>query len=602
MTEENANLSAATPTASEEKETVKVKAPAKHHPPFKIVEKGDRAGVQVLEEVDENNVGIYSWLCSMLKVTAVTRDDKNENWGRLLLVIDRDGIEHEWAMPSSLMAGSGLPYRETLMSYGLDIAPGSEAQKDLHCYIATAKPREKARCVNKVGWHHDRYIMPDCSYGDKSGERIVFQNFGLPPRYQVNGTLKDWQKNIGKYCVGNSRLILTVSAALASPLLYLVSEESSGINLHGQSSGGKTTALHVGASVFGTKVRTWRTTDNAAENLALSANDNALFLDELSQVDGRVAGEMVYMLGNGQRKQRMNANITSQAEVSWRILFISSGEITLRDKLREADKNYRAGQNVRLVDIPADARKGSLLFEHLHDFDDGDRFAQHLRYTCESGQYSGVVGRAFLEYVTAHIEEIRKKIQHHMKAWCEENVDVDADGQVKRVGRKFALIAAAGELAAELRLLPWEKGEADEGVAQCYDDWVRMRGGEDDPIEISEAIRQVLNTLETHGSSRFEEVSADSAHKVHNRMGFYQRDNEQELEYFMFPATFRDACKGYNSKAVARALVDKGFMTGEDKGRKTSITKTVKGQGKGRYYYFTTLNIEKMRTYASKLS
>ena len=592
---------AAPPNVNEKPPEAKVDKKLHSHPAFKHVDKGERKGVLVLDRVDDDGKPQYSWLCSTLRVMAVTRDDGSENWGRLLEVTDRDGVTHEWAMPSTMMAGSGLAYREVLMSYGLDLAPGAEAQKDLHCFIATAKPKDKARCVDKVGWHNERYIMPDISYGDVSGERIVFQNYGLPPKYEVKGTLKEWQQHIGRYCAGNSRLILTVTAALAGPLLYLVSEESSGINLYGQSSGGKTTALHVGASVFGTKIRTWRTTDNAAENLALSANDNTLFLDELSQVDGRVAGEMVYMLGNGQRKQRMNSNTTSRPEVTWRVIFLSSGEITLRDKLRESDKTYKAGQGVRLVDIPSDARKGYLVFENIHEFPDGDNFAQHLRYTCESGQYRGTAGRAFLEHIAANVDKVRLDVQARIKEWCAENVDAEADGQVKRVARKFATLAAAGEIAIEIGILPWTKGEAEEGVAQCFDDWVRMRGGDEDPIEITEAIRQVLNLLETHGSSRFEPIGGDSTTKVHNRLGFYDYNKETELEYYMFPDAFRDACKGANSKAVARALVDKGFMTGEVKGGKTSISKSIKGHGKQRFYYFTTINIESMRKYVAKL-
>ena len=48
--------------------------------------------------------------------------------------------------------------------------------------------------------------------------------------------------------LGNSRLILAISTALAPPLLGLCGFEPGGVHLRGQSSTGKTTSLRVAAS------------------------------------------------------------------------------------------------------------------------------------------------------------------------------------------------------------------------------------------------------------------------------------------------------------------------------------------------------------------
>jgi hypothetical protein len=52
-----------------------------------------------------------------------------------------------------------------------------------------------------------------------------------------------------------------------------------------------------------------------------------------------------------------------------------------------------------------------------------------------------------------------------------------ADGQVSRVARRFGLVAAAGELATGLGVLPWPEGEAERAAARCFGDWLRARGG-----------------------------------------------------------------------------------------------------------------------------
>lgn len=53
--------------------------------------------------------------------------------------------------------------------------------------------------------------------------------------YQPNGELTDWQQNIARYAVGNSRLCLALGASFAAPLLSLLNEESGGFHLMGDS-------------------------------------------------------------------------------------------------------------------------------------------------------------------------------------------------------------------------------------------------------------------------------------------------------------------------------------------------------------------------------
>lgn len=102
--------------------------------------------------------------------------------------------------------------------------------------------------------------------------------------------------------------MFAISVAFAGTLAGITGEDSGGFHLRGKSSTGKSTALKVAASVWGhpaTYVRQWRATSNGLEGLAaLHADDGLLILDELEQVDPKEAGEVAYMLGNGQGKAR----------------------------------------------------------------------------------------------------------------------------------------------------------------------------------------------------------------------------------------------------------------------------------------------------------
>ena len=60
-------------------------------------------------------------------------------------------------------------------------------------------------------------------------------------------------------------------------------------------------------------------------------------------------GDICYMLANGQGKARMG-----HAKRSWRVLFITSGEISLAEHMAKAGVETMIGQEVRLLEIATD--------------------------------------------------------------------------------------------------------------------------------------------------------------------------------------------------------------------------------------------------------
>src|SRR5215207_6692591 len=96
----------------------------------------------------------------------------------------------------------------------------------------------------------------------------------------------------------------------------------------------------------------------------------------------------------------------------WRVLFLSSGEIGLADKVMEdGTKRLAAGQHVRIVDVAADAGTGLGLFEHLHGFTSADALARHLRSA--SGSVYGVAAPIFLESIAGDLDGVRAAVAQH---------------------------------------------------------------------------------------------------------------------------------------------------------------------------------------------
>ena len=412
----------------------------------------------------------WIWICSELHVRAITYDDSGDEWGRLLEFKDPRGKTRHWSMPMAMTKGSGESYREVLLGMGLLISTGNAQRKKLDEYLTLAKPEKYARCVTRLGWYQNSFVLPDEVVGHND-EQVVYQHSGIKHNFNTAGALEEWQENVGKYCVDNSRLAFAGSAALVGPLLRLVGEEGGGVHYYGGSSVGKTTATEVAGSFVGGGqdgfLQSWRLTDNGLEGTAVIHNDSVLMLDEVSQVSSKVCSEVAYMLANGCGKTRAKRDGSLRPPLTWRVMFLSNGEQTFMDKIAEdTGRRIKAGQSVRVLDIPADAGKGLRLFEELHGFEDGNKFSKWLKENAK--KYYGTPYRVFLRHVVANKDDVAARARKMRDDFTEGLCGDNADGQVKRVAGRFGIIAAAGEEAIRAGILPWPTGEAEKAASICF--------------------------------------------------------------------------------------------------------------------------------------
>jgi uncharacterized protein (DUF927 family) len=549
---------------------------------------GDNPGVyrrqEILDEDTKEKTLVWTWFCSQLRVLADTRDSHNTSWGRLLEITDRDGQLHHWSMPMNLMAGNGDEYRRRLLDYGVTLSCNRYSRLWLGDYLSSWRPRDRVRCVDRIGWHGEVFVLPDQTYGNKGSERVLLQSAGAAPKFVATGTLEAWQRDIAGLAVGNSRLVLAISQAFAGSVLHLVGEESGGVHLQGGSSIGKTAAAHAARSVWGVPLGSWRTTDNATEALAANACDTLLVLDEIGQASPHVVSEVGYMLGNGRGKERLRRDATARPPLTWRVTFLSTGEIGLAAALAEGGRRVMAGQQARVLEIPADAGAGYGLFENRHGLAGGAELSEHFRHTAD--RECGHAGRRFLELLMADMEGYRTTLWQAREEFIAGHCPPGADGQVRRACGRFGLIAAAGALATALGVLPWPDEEAERAAARCFTDWLAQRGGKG-PAEITAGLKQVLLFLEKHGASRFEPAwpgTCTTLDKTMNRAGFRKATDDGRWAYYVLPENWRsELCKGFDASLIARAMIERGWMEradGDNLARKT----TVPGLGQMRLY------------------
>ncbi len=538
--------------------------------PFKVDEGGLQRQV-TYDKADGTTGKKWQRFGSELHVLAFTRNKDGESWGRWLEIKDRDGTAHRWNMPSAMLTGTGEALRNELADLGFELATGRNPRNWLLEYLANAEPEKKVRSASRIGWHGNAFVFPDEAIGpDAESELVILQNGDQQDHaYIVAGTLPEWQEHVAAKAVGNSRLVLSISAAMAAPLLAITEDEGGGFHLRGASSSGKSTALDVGGSAWGGGgllgyKRTWRATDNALESVSELSNDALLCLDELAQIEPKAAGQAAYMLANGKGKARAGREGQARKSKEWRVLFLSSGEIGLADKIKESGQRMAAGMGVRVIDLRADAGADMGLFENLHGAKDPASFAQELKAAV--GKYYGTAARSWVKTLAKDPEAMRAQIGKLRLQFVQEVVPQGADGQVNRVADRFALLAAAGELATAGGITGWTQGEAVQAAQRCFKDWVRERGGIGSS-EVADAKQRIDEAIQVDGSGKFSKWKWGSSDRIQtlNRMGFVKvvgNPDVEELEYtyYFLPEPLKALLTGLDFRSVVAGLVEIGAI------------------------------------------
>lgn len=519
-------------------------------------------------------------------VLALTRDRHNQAWGVLLQWHDHDGQVHRMAVARAALAGDGREVRQALLDRGLHISAATRDRNALLAFLTQVTTTARARAVSRVGWQDGCFALPDRTIAPAGADLVVYQGQGLAEHdYRAAGTLEGWQSAVAAPAIGNSRLAIALCAGFVGPVLGLVGAEGGGLHLRGPSSIGKSTALEAAASIWGPKafVRQWRATANGLEGAAEQASETLLVLDELAQLAPAEAGNVAYMLANGCGKSRASQTGDARAAKRWLTFFLSSGEVSLADHARSDGRGKRnpAGQEVRILDIDADAGAGLGLFDTLHGAASGDALARAIKRGAD--EHHGQAGPAFVQSLLGELETLPALIRAGVDAFARKTLPPGATGQEIRACQRLGLLAMAGELATRNGILPWPDGEATRAARTIFAAWLAARGGVG-AAEDRAAVQQVAGFIATHGAGRFQPISGEAPTVINNRAGFWRQDDQGGREYLIHPQTWSgEVCQGMNPSTVANLLARRGYLRPGAKGKNAQIV-SLPGLGKARVY------------------
>jgi putative DNA primase/helicase len=524
-------------------------------------------------------------------VSARTRDPKNNEWGIFVEWIDDDKIHHEIAVPSQRLHEANGSLVPELASSGLYVVPGFE--KPLIRYLGRYRPTKRLTSVSRLGWldtsdEQLAYMLPTGVQQRDGAERYVFQPERHSPTAQsirTQGTLEDWQRHVVTKLKGNPLLLFGACIGFVGPLLKAAQIESGGFHFYGTSSRGKTTIAQIAASVMGSGadpaeapdrsyIQRWNTTLNGLEGLAAAHNDGVLVLDELQTCGARDFRQVIYNLSGGHGKVAMNANRTLRPPREWRLVFLSTGEISTEQKIDEERHQVSSGQRLRMLDIPI---HGGIIQETAGQ--PPDKFVTELKSACT--KYFGNAGLHFVRGLIQRYEtsaNFQNQIKQDLEAVIATIPSRGLEPEAKRAQKRFALVQVAGELAAALGILPVQGAEIADAVRTARNAWIDGLGHLSEAIRGMEALAEFL--LRFRG--RFQNANVnDESTFVQESFGYI--DTKENI-FLLHAAAFQDAIRQCAPREVCGELKRRKLLVTNEPDRNTYKKQIPQLKSRPRFY------------------
>ncbi|WNI84419.1 DUF927 domain-containing protein [Citrobacter portucalensis] len=501
-----------------------------------------------------------SWLASPIEVIGTGRDDKDQYLILRWLAFGA-GIPTTAAIPLADI-GEREGWR-TLKAGGVNVTTKSSLRAILADWLQRSGSRELWRVAHATGWQCGAYIMPDGEIIGTPENPVLFSGrSSAAAGYTVQGTTGSWRDGVAHLAFGNYSMMTGIGASLAAPLIGLVGADGFGIHFYEQSSAGKTTTANVASSLYGNPdlLRlTWYGTALGLANEAAAHNDGLMPLDEVGQGSDPISvSQSAYALFNGVGKLQGAKDGGNRDLKRWRTVAISTGEMDLETFIATAGRKTKAGQLVRLLNIPLSKAM------RFHEHQNGKQHADALKDAYQ--HHHGAAGREWIKWLANHQQQAIDTVRDCEERW-RSLIPADYGEQVHRVGARFAILEAAlllGEVVTG-----WDAQTCRDAIQHSYNAWVREFGtGNKEHQQIIEQTEAFLNA---YGLSRYAPLGYDPRDLPIRDLAGYRKKGSHEndpIVFYTFPATFeREIAAGFNPKQFAEVLKNSGMLTPPTSGR-----------------------------------
>jgi hypothetical protein len=191
-------------------------------------------------------------------------------------------------------------------------------------------------------------------------------------------------------------------------------------------------------------LKSLRTTENAVEALARDCSGTILALDEMAHADGKALGRIIYSLAGDTGKTRMQSDSSLRRPHTWLTFGLLSGEKSLQQKIRDDGGQWTGGMAARFPDIDVAGVNPRVERENI---DAVQQIFMHY----------GHAGPAFVRaLVDSGLHRRPDLLKQRIDEAARGIAGAGSDSARIRAAIPFAIVAIAGDLAKQFRILPIE--------------------------------------------------------------------------------------------------------------------------------------------------
>ncbi|ENB0346186.1 TPA: hypothetical protein O8U40_003422 [Enterobacter kobei] len=284
----------------------------------------------------------------------------------------------------------------------------------------------------------------------------------------------------------------------------------------------------------------------------------------------------------------MNQHLEIDEAFTWKMFILSSGEMSIPEKLATQKEQIQGGQEHRAISLnirSEDARKDGETSEDVRNR------AERLKHgLCET---YGTAGKEFIACLLTLKGENDEALSYQEMCKFIQGASKDCYGILigelqkegyslsniqKRALERFALCWCAGILATEWNILPFDEDVIADAVMSAARRWLDDKPNQYNPVLL--ALIDIQRDLVKREGAHFIGLKEPDNRKPANHWGYIHHASE---DFLVFAPVFEEWCQKHSLSAsdVAKELVRRKLLRAESKGhyKKRPLT------GMDRCYY-----------------
>ncbi|MBQ4771403.1 DUF927 domain-containing protein [Pectobacterium versatile] len=526
---------------------------------------------------------------------------------RLIKISDLQWMDSIRVIIPAVTLASVFEFKKTLLKLGHN--PNVNKEYWIRAHQEVIKETDSIITLRyKPGFYGDVYLCAnDKTIGEIHGDKPVLHPSAknhLPVEEKLE-TLKLWKMNVAPYARHSSRIMLALCCGFSGFILKLSGMEGGGFHLWGMSSIGKTSSAYMLASLAGSPkdvVVLWNNTDKGLEEIAVAHNDSYLVLDESKLLDkdvlaaAKIMQNRVYTLSGGKGKTRSSVYENKVAE--WQVSIFSTGECSLQQLAASGKVERLEGENVRVIDIHADAGYGMGVFESLPD---GVNSSNELVHAIKDAthRYHGSAKPAFLKRLMADIQHDRKNVKRKLEKGIEFFLDkhkVDRNSGIQvRIAKRFAIAYVAGCMAEKYGIFPFTKQDVMKGISTCYQDSLKKVLVEHEVTEtpLDNLLDAIIKIIKSDGALNLTENSRIAQAAIKKALVIIHKVKGRSV-YAVNKELVHNYLSKNQRKIILTRLAREGFLLTDSHKDYSTIQIVYKSEQVGRRYCFVCNKLDKL--------